>query len=238
MISSYKGNGVIKARHQVVGGSRHQINWQDSVPLDMSQSVNPEVEKAIHDLIVRAQEEAAAILEEAQANAAVIEAEAVQRARADGYEAGWQEGLADARTTWRQWQEPLGEVSELYAQLGRIAEGLQDDKTWAQAGALAEHFVEQWAPEHARAIAPTFSQLAQRVDAHDVLLYLDERWRDRVEEVSEALSGQTQSIRTLIDETLDAGHLRVEGESGGVLASITLSLKTLIAHLRGEMAHD
>lgn len=235
MISSYRGNGVIKAHNQV-GGSHHQINWQKSVPVDMS--VNPEVEKAIHDLIARAQNEAAAILEEAQANAAVIEAEAERRGRAEGHDAGWKEGLADVRTTWLQWHEPLEAVLELYAQLGRIAEGLQDDKTWAQAGTLAEHFVAEWAPEHAHAIAPTFAQLAQRVDANEVLLYLDARWRDRVHEVSESLSQQTQSIRTLIDETLDSGHLRIEGEAGGVLASVTLSLKTLIAHLRGEMAHD
>lgn len=236
MISSYRGNGVIKARNQVVGGSHHQINWQDSVSLDMA--VNLEVDKAIQDLISRAQEEAAAILEEAQANAAVIEAEAEQRARSEGYEAGWKEGLSKVQATWIQWQEPLGAVSELYDQLGRIAEGLHDDKTWAQAGSLAQHFVEEWAPEHAHAIAPTFAQLAQRVDSHEILLYLDARWRDRVVEVSESLSRQTQTIRTLIDETLDSGHLRIEGEAGGVLASVTLNLKTLIAHLRGEMAHD
>ncbi|NMP23549.1 hypothetical protein [Sulfobacillus harzensis] len=227
MISSSR---VLKAHQQTVG--RQRVAVEVRLP-DPPADFEPEITEVVSEVVDRAKSEARAIIEEAEAQAGALR----EQAQRDGFDAGYQAGMADGKKaaieSWQairqQLEEPLLLMAKTRDYLGR----LNDESTLALAAALSLAVYSRLKLERLDVITAYIEELASTVDGQKVTLFLDPTWGPRLKALEELLETSVPNLVVMVDDALAQGVMRVEGEAGGALGGPWVSLKALLEEVLG-----
>ena len=221
---------VLKADRLSMGRQRIAVEIpaiEESFPLETN------ISDAFGEVVDRAKREAQAIIEQAEEQAQSIRETARREGREQGIEEGRQVGLNEARQQWetlrQELQEPLALLEGVKGYVGR----LNDESTLALAAALTLALFSRLKLERLDVVAAYIAELADSMDSGKAALFLDVTWGPRVRAMEEALQAVVPALTLAIDESLENGTMRVEGEMGGVLGGPLISLKALVEEVLG-----
>lgn len=220
---------VIKAGRQV-SGHRIRLAWRSPEPKPPSVDLEAEVAAVIE----RAKAEARAVLEEAERQAQ----QRTQEGYEEGVRQGREEGLRAVTDEWAPVRDALAQSLAELQDLQDVCRGLRDDRTWAQAAALAAALFDRKAKDDPEALVPYWMELADAVDSSQVTLFLDPGFRDRIADITARLQEAGSTLTVAIDQTLQPGEMRAEGQAGGVIGGALAGLHAVLEEVRREWAKN
>lgn len=205
---------------------------------DTSQS---ELPAEVRQMLEAAQIEAQRILEEANAQAEEIRAEAAQRGYSEGYAEGYARGRKEGEESWAQ--ERAAYQQELEAYVAAIEEGRR--RIWESAEPQIVEFVleaaqkvvkEQAQVDRAIALSVIRHALKRVVDQGQITIRVNvadiEAVRQSREELAALLDG-VDRLRIVEDRRVSPGGCVVETESGTVDARVDTQFQELRRGLEG-----
>lgn len=217
---------VVKLHQQTLGRQRISVDVP-AIAVEPLQ-LEPEIHSAVDEVMERAKHEARAILEQAEMQAEQVR----QAARDEGYrvgqEEGRQQGRQEVQALWAELRNELKEPLDLIQSTRDYLAHLTDEATLALAAALSLAVFSRLKLERLDVIAQYIQELAATVDKEHVTVFLDPTWGPRLAALQDALADGIASLTLAVDDCLQAGVMRAEGPSGGVLGGPLLSLKAIL----------
>jgi flagellar assembly protein FliH len=201
-----------------------------SSPPTLVEAIAAESERAVENMLARARDEARAILEQADHDAA-------DRREAAARE-GYAQGLRQGRAAWDQALDALREaVTEPLLRLQALKDvvRLLDDRVvLATAAALAEQVIGEALADQER-LWKRARALAAAVAGERVTLYCAPEVFAQLEALSARVADAGRAITLLRDESLGPADLVAEGEGGGADGTVLSTLRHMLEEV--EMAH-